>query len=438
MYVTRLNQKIIYRAFDNPFITLLIGPRRVGKTYLVQHYVGQNPARMYVSLNLDDLDTRTQIEKDQLAILIEKKLGTPLGKWEGRVFVLIDEAQKAPLLFEQIKILYDRFKNQDKIKFILTGSGALSLHHHAAETLAGRVFIYSLFPFYLEEAFHLRTNGDELIRPFTALMLEKKKEQLGDMILSLQPKREPLTALIHDQLIWGGFPEVLELTQEGDRKNYLSSYRQTYLEKDICALDQVGDLKSFNQLLELVASQVSSLRQDKRLYEILGISAVTFKKYLSILESTFIYFELPPFIYSSLRRLVKAPKAYLSDNGLLSYLRGLYDLEVLIKTGSIGAWFENWVIGSIRAIFSQSDSEAHFFYWRTSGHVEVDLVVQHEGQIIPIEIKYGKEWNPQMIKHLKEFLRQEKQAEYGIVIYQGDYVWNEKDKILFFPVWALM
>lgn len=438
MFVTRLNQLKIFQAFENPFVTLLLGPRRVGKSCLVEYYFNGHPQKNLVFLNLDELEIRHAVDDGKLQQLVQNKLGFKLEELTQKVYLVVDEAQKSPALFDQIKILYDRFKNTGHFKCILTGSGSLSLSRHSSESLAGRLFSYELSPFVLQESYALRHGEQDIARPFSQLMMDADRSQTENLILSLQPIRQALEQCLQEQLIWGGFPEVLELSGAEDRKTYLANYRQTYLEKDIRSLEQVGDLRAFNQLLEMLAYQTGNLRQDKRLYDALGISPQTLSKYLSILEATCLYYEVPPYIHTPFKRLFKSTKSYLVDNGLLSFLRGIYGLDLLEGADVVGVWFENWVMGCIKTILAAQFLGPKFYFWKTTGNVEVDLILEFENHIIPIEIKYSQRPDTKKTKHLKRFLIEEPRAPFGILIYNGPYQYHPKDRILYFPAWALI
>ncbi|MCC6272722.1 MAG: ATP-binding protein [Deltaproteobacteria bacterium] len=438
MSVTRLFQSKIYAAFENSFITLLLGPRRVGKSFLVETYFKEHPQENAVFLNMDLLEMQLAVGLGNLVPVIENRLGKKLGDLPQKFWLVIDEAQKSPALFDQVKILYDRFKDTGKFKCILTGSGSLSLLHHSSESLGGRVFSYELMPFVLEEAFRLRHGEQEIARPFSQLVQNLDLSQIEALVLSLQPKQGLLRECLQEQLIWGGFPEVLKSADTEERKTYLANYRQTYLEKDVRSLDQVGDLSAFNRLLELIAFQTGNLRQDKRLYDALGISPQTLAKYLGILEATFLYYELPPYIHTPFKRLYKAAKSYLGDNGLLSYLRGIYGIDLLEGSDAIGAWFENWVLSCLKALMTTRYSDAKFYFWKTSGNVEVDVILEFENQILPIEIKYTQRPDTKKAKHLKRFLSEEGRAKFGVMIYNGPLQYDKRDRILYFPVWALL
>src|SRR3989338_8770139 len=143
MYVTRCNEKVIFDSFRSSHVTAVLGPRRVGKSTLVQEFIRRTSERKWVQLNMDDREERLRIEAGELELLIEERALQKIKS--GNSFsVAVDEAQKAPNIFEQVKVLYDRYKGSCAIKFILTGSGALHIHRLSAESLAGRIQIHYL------------------------------------------------------------------------------------------------------------------------------------------------------------------------------------------------------------------------------------------------------------------------------------------------------
>ncbi len=145
-FALRLNQSQIERSFEKTCITTIVGPRRVGKSTLVGNYSSRYSERLWVSLNMDQFSLRQRIERQELELLISEQARQEIGGQE-KIWVVIDEAQKCPEIFDQIKILYDQFVKADKIKFILTGSGYLNLYRLTAETLAGRIETYYLSEF---------------------------------------------------------------------------------------------------------------------------------------------------------------------------------------------------------------------------------------------------------------------------------------------------
>ena len=384
MYINRVNQELIEQAFANPFVTAVLGPRRVGKSSLVKRFIEKNRNQIWVELNLDIREQRQRIEKGELRFLIEEKAAKKLGS--EKVMVAIDEAQKCPEVFDQIKVIYDDFKDKNSVKFILTGSGFLYLHRLSAESLAGRVYLYYLREFGLREQTAIFQANITSHISLLQTICDDGIEQATASIDELRPLRPLLEDNLQVQLLWGGLPEVLLLSQEHERIEYLRNYLQTYLEKDVRAIATIADLDLYQHLLEISARQTGSLRDDQKILQGLGCARDTLKKYRGFLEATLVYHELHPFISSPLRRLVKSPKGYLLNNGLISYLTGIYDHAVLVKSGLIGYRFENWFLKELQIWLDREVQKNNIYFWRTSGNVEVDFVVERGDGIFPFEV----------------------------------------------------
>ncbi|MBS0359048.1 MAG: ATP-binding protein [Proteobacteria bacterium] len=438
MYIYRVNEALIFESFERPFVTAILGPRRVGKSILVSHYTQNHPDRTWVFLNMDSLEERLRIEKGELVALIQEKCERRIGTG-NKIWVVIDEAQKCPTLFDQIKLLYDQYKDQEVIKFILTGSAFLTLHQLSAESLAGRIELYHLKEFNLRETLLLQ-HGKKLdsICLLDLLKQEIDIKQLQKMVEDYSPLRRLSEQSLYSLLAWGGLPEVLEKSETNQRLIYLSNYLQTYLEKDIRAITTITDLNLYQKLIEITAEQTGSVRQDKEIIEALGCSRDTLKKYRGIFLATLMYKEVYPFIGHSLRRLVKAPKGYLFDNGLMSYLTGVDDLSVLEKTGLIGHRFENWFLKELQIWLNRDPKRSHVYYWRTTGGIEVDFVVEKKPLIYPFEVTYSTHIQSKKIKNLVKFLEEEPKAKMGFYIYMGDFSYDEQTRICFVPAWAIL
>lgn len=225
MYVPRTNQTVIYRSFSSPFITAILGARRVGKSTLVTSFAQQPQQRTWVFLNMDKLGERDLIESRGLVSVIEQHAQQKLGT-QAKIWVAIDEAQKCPLLFEQIKVIYDTYKGQDTIKFILTGSGSLHLHQLSAESLAGRIELYYLREFSLGEAVALQDGVNLPKVSILDLIFKGNLSKLAPIIKQLSPFRRPLEYRLTEELVWGGLPEVLNINQNEQRLRYLANYFQ--------------------------------------------------------------------------------------------------------------------------------------------------------------------------------------------------------------------
>ena len=357
---------------------------------------------------------------------------------QHRVWVTIDEAQKCPEIFDQVKILYDQYKDQNAIKFILTGSALLALHRLSAESLAGRIQLYHLSAFNLCEAAELQHAIKLEHGMFDLLGPNKPNEQRWhDYIHHLMPYSKLLQQTLLELLVWGGLPEVLGLTEPHERLDYLANYLQTYLEKDVRAIESITDLTLYRHLLIIIAEQTGSLRDDTRLLQALTCHRDTLHKYRGYLEASFMYQEVHPYINASLKRLVKSPKAYLINNGLISFLQGIHDPNLLIKTGQIGHRLENWFLNECQVWLHKTPEHHSLHYWRTSSGVEIDFVIKKPPHIFPFEVTYARTIDRKKIQNLKKFLDYEPKAHYGIYVYMGDYKWDEEHKILFVPAWAV-
>lgn len=436
MTSSRSNEQLIHTSFANPAVTAILGPRRTGKTTLVTNYIQKNPDALWISYNMDLMAERVIMEEGQLRANIEQKLLRKIGG-APKVWLAIDEAQKCPALFEQIKAIYDEFKDKDAIKFIITGSGTLDLHQFSAESLAGRIEIYYLHPFNLRESCELKngiaTNNASLL---SAIFADKDNATITDLAQELGPLQAVLQKTLQENLLWGGLPEVLVKITNDERLIYLANYLQTYLEKDIRALETVADLQLYKRLMLVIAEQTGSVRQDKRIIDALGCKNETLKKYRNLLAATLLYRDIYPFIDSSLKRLVKSPKGYLLDNGLIAYLTDITDYKILEKTGLIGSRLENWFLNELQVALDRVPRRNEIYFWRTSSGAEVDFVVQIGKQIYPFEVTYGIEPNRKKIRNLTTFMQEEK-AQNGFYIYNGKLHFDAQQRIWFIPVWIV-
>lgn len=437
-YVIRVNEAFFFESFDRPFISALLGPRRVGKTTLLTLYMASDPEKKWVHLTMDVLTQRNRIAREELAIMIEEEALQRIGG-PKKIWVFIDEAQKCPELFDQIKLIYDAHQGTDHIKFILTGSAHLNLHKLTSESLAGRVELLNLREFNLREMALLQHR--DLVLPydgaFDIIFNTKRFELLKEKFLELRPFQKVLNSSLESYFIWGGLPEAIEEPSEKFRLKYLGDYLQTYLEKDVRAIDAIGDLQLYQNLMKISAELTGSTRNDKKIANALHCSTNTLLKYRNYLLATLQYTELFPYIQSSVKRLVKSPKGYLINNGLVSYLTGIYDLSVLKTTGMIGHRFENWFLNEVQTWLDTQCERHQIYFWRTAGGAEVDFVIELGNQVIPFEITYSsyieaKKWN-----NLKNFIRSSPRSSLGVLCYSGPLSFDEENKILFLPAWML-
>lgn len=435
-YSHRLLESSLFAAFEGPFITGLLGSRRVGKSTLIQHFLERFPQSSIALLNMDKMAERAEVQAGHLEDLILSSIKRPL-KREQRVWVFIDEAQKCPQLFEQVKVLYDQYKDQDAIKFILTGSARLELHRLSTESLAGRIQLFHLSAFGLTETLELKWHLTIKESIFNFIESTADEPIWQEYISSLKPLRLDLISSQQQLLVWGGLPEVLSLQSSDERLSYLGSYLQTYLERDVLSSAAISDLILYRQLMDIVSEQTGSIRDDSRILQALSCHRDTLHKYRRYLEASLMYKEIYPYINSNLKRLVKSPKGYLINNGLIAYLQGTNDLELLVKSGKIGARAENWFLNELTIWLSQSPVRSEIYYWRTSSGVEVDFIVKKGTMIYPFEITYASHIEKKKIRNLLAFKEYEPLVDYCYYIYNGDFAFDSERKIVFIPMWAV-
>jgi hypothetical protein len=315
--------------------------------------------------------------------------------------VIFDEVQYAPDLLPYIKESIDERRNL-RGRYFLTGSQNLLLTEQVTESLAGRAAMLRLLPV---------SQREEFGRSLDPLPWER-------------PKTHPAVKRIAAPDLWrsflrGGYPE---LVAEPDRDVSLwhSSYVQTYLERDVRSLRQVGDLISFQSFLRALAARTGQLLNLTDVARDLGIAVNTAKAWLSVLEATFQVIVLRPYHANVGKRLVKTPKVYFTDTGMLCYLAGLKDLDHAAAGPLGGTIFETAVLLQIVKAFVNRGEEPQVHFWRTSVGVEVDLVVEVGGKLIPIEVKLSATPRPAMASGIRAFQEDlGEKAGPGFVIHPG-------------------
>jgi predicted AAA+ superfamily ATPase len=366
---------------------VLTGPRQSGKTTLLKHVFGE--ASGYVSL--EPPDVRAAAAAD------------PRGFLEMHPApVIFDEVQYAPDLLPYIKESIDEHRNA-RGQYFLTGSQNLLLTGQVTESLAGRAAMLRLLPV-------------------------SQREEFGRLLDSLpweRQKTNPAVNRIAPPDLWqsflrGAYPE---LVAEPDRDISLwhSSYVQTYLERDVRSLRQVGDLISFQSFLRALAARTGQLLNLTDVARDLGIAVNTAKAWLSVLEATFQVIVLRPYHANVGKRLVKTPKVYFTDTGMLCYLAGLKDPDHAAAGPLGGPIFETAVLLQIVKAFVNRGDEPQVHFWRTSAGSEVDLVVEAGGKLIPMEVKLSATPRPAMASGIRAFQEDlGDKAGQGFVIHPGE------------------
>ena len=360
-YIRRSLEKIVLQVTKEYPVVLLSGPRQVGKTTMLKKLM-EGTERNYVSL--DDLQERELARTDPELFL---QLHKPP--------ILIDEVQYAPELFPYIKIIVD--KEQKKGDFWLTGSQVFSLMRGVQESLAGRVALLSLSSLSQAEAYG---GEEEMFTLDTESLLSRKKgRKLAD------------AEEIFKRIFKGSMPAIVsgDITSTGI---FYNSYLSTYIERDVKSLSDAIDSLKFLRFITALAARCSQMLNVSELARDAELNQKQVKDWLGILETLGIMFYLYPYSNNLLKRLVKTPKVYFYDTGLVAYLTKWSSPETLASGAMSGAILENYVVSEIRKTYLNQGKEAFMYYYRDKDAKEIDLVLEQDGELHPIEIK--KSANP--------------------------------------------
>ena len=354
-----------------PVVTIT-GPRQSGKTTLAQM---QFPDYHYV--NLEDPDMRMIAEADAREFL---KLYSPP--------VIIDEIQRVPKLLSYIQVLVDEKKT--KGQYILTGSHQPGLRAEISQSLAGRTAILQLLP------------------------------------LSIAELTEAGIAMDRDDYIFKGFmPQIHNETIKPEM--LYRNYFLTYVERDARQLVNIRNLNNFEVFIKLLAGRIGQVINLNSLSNDIGVSAVTLSEWLSVLEASYIIFKLPSYFENFGKRLLKSPKIYFTEVGLAAYLLGIKDVSQVARDPLLGGLFENMVV--LEALKSRYNAgrESELYFFRDTRGMEIDLLLNENRQLIPMEIKAARTWNKDFVSNIEKFRKVVPNALPGAVIYSGDLTPTVKD-----------
>lgn len=360
-----LSDKIRYLAAKMPVVSIT-GPRQSGKTMLAQQLFPH-----YRYINLEHLEQRAFAQNDPAGFIRSCSGG-----------VVIDEAQYAPDLFSYIQVRVDETRRNGE--FVLTGSQNFQLSARIGQSLAGRAANVYLLPFSIEE---LR-QADLLPTPYETLM------------------------------VYGGYPRIYD--QHLAPEDFYPSYIENYLERDVRQLVQVADLTKFQMFVRLCAARIGQLFNQSALAVEVGVDANTVKRWLSILEASFIAFRLPPYFRNYNKRLLKTPKLYFYDTGLACSLLGIRTPEQLDNHLLKGALFENLVVVETLKQFHHRGIRPACYFWRDNTGHEIDLLIEDGARLYAVEIKSGRTLHEEFFRNLHFFHKiSGNPPEHGWVIYGG-------------------
>ena len=373
-----ITTELIEAAGEYPVVTIF-GPRQSGKTTLVQMTF---PEKMYYSL--EDPDVHIAAETDPRGFLA----GLPEGG-------ILDEIQRLPGLLSYIQGIVDREKKTGM--FILTGSHQPGLHQSVSQSLAGRTAVLTLLPFSLPELRNYRKNW----KPF-------------------------------ELIVKGAYPRLHDKNLKPSR--FFNGYMQTYIERDVRALVNLKDLRSFQQFFTLLAGRIGQVINYTSLSNDVGVSATTIKNWISVLKASFVVFELSPFFENIRKRVVKSPKIYFSDVGLAAYLLGIETSDQVSRDPLRGGLYENLLILEILKFRLNCGKRPELFFYRDTHGNEVDLIIKAARNLIPFEIKSAVTFTPDFLKGIERFRKiAGDRCSKGYVLYNGHEQYTLKGTQVFNP-----
>ena len=324
----------------------IIGPRQSGKSTTLKEIFG----KQYKYVSFDDPLTVDFFNQDPIGFM---------NKYSNKV--IFDEVQKVPAVFNYLKIKIDEDRHNYG-KFILTGSSQFSLIKTITETLAGRIGVLSLLPFQMDEL----------------------PEQYR-----------------HLQILKGSYPELMHLGYK-NTKEWYGSYIANYIERDVRNFSNIGNLNDFQRFIRLLAARVAQELNISSLSKEMGITVKTLQNWISILEASYIIFLLPSYHKNLGKRIVKRPKLYFYDTGLICYFTAITKEEVLRNGPLDGAIFENFIVAELKKIIVHTGQLSQMYYFRSNLGLEVDLILENleENKIKLLEIKSTETVRIEMFKNL--------------------------------------
>ncbi len=367
-YIHRTAETLVTTYLKDFPVVGITGPRQSGKSTMLRAILKNK----YRYITFDDY------------FVVERFHTDPAGfMQEYSDKVIFDEVQIVPEIFRYIKLAVDKDR-QRYGKFILTGSSQFAFLKGVSESLAGRIGLFTVLPFEYSE------------------VPEQKRKK---------------------SITLGTYPELVMKNFRRSR-NWYASYLDTYLSRDIRTLRAIGDMRDFQRCISLLAARAGQIVNMSDLSRDIGVTVATIKKWISVLEASYIIFLLPPYYKNLGKRIIKSPKVFFYDTGLVSYLLGIENQKMFENHPNYGNLFENYVIAEIAKKEIHRNTHSELFYYRTSHGVEVDLIIDRRNKLELVEIKSSKKFSPDMVKSIQQLIQN---TEKGFLLYQGENMEFTKD-----------
>jgi predicted AAA+ superfamily ATPase len=377
----------VARTLKSMPVVVVTGMRQTGKTTFLR--------------SEPDLAHRTYISFDDFAQL-EAAKSDPDGFVSQDSPMTIDEAQKCPEIFSAIKRAVD--KKRIPGRFLLSGSANFSILKNITESLAGRAVYLAIHPFNRREV--ARNTAAE---PFIKKFFEKQDIRPAQPARSVRPQ----------DILLGGMPTVC-LRQVEDPAVWFKGFEQTYLERDVREMSQVGNLMALRALLRLTALRTGQLLSPSQLGRDAKLSAATTSRYLSLFDASFFITRITPYLGNRASRIIKSPKLYLSDSGLAGYLTGIDPSSGVRQDPLFGALFETYAAQNLSSILAAKWQSAGLYFWAVQGRNEVDFVIEAERACMAIEFKSAARWHDRDLAGLKAFLSATPHCKAAILCHNGE------------------
>lgn len=405
-YIVRHIEKRVEDALAVHPVIVLSGPRQVGKSTLLEN---AKCLKGWRYITLDDADYLEQAKEDPKGLLMEE---TP---------TIVDEIQRCPGLLLTVKYYVDRAKR--KRKFILSGSGNVSLRKAPRETLAGRAVYLHMAGF---------SQAEIQAHPGGGLL---DAVVLGAEIKSIETEYQGTLA----DAIWrGGLPAVVLAQKVTTAREIMAGYIDTYIERDIQDLVKIRQPEHFRRLMEALAQATGWESEQKELSKLCGEERSNVSRYISILKNTQLLYELRGYSIKG-ERAYKQAKFFWFDSGTACFMAGLHSPADLKKPELRGNFFENHVFQQILAWASVQAIHPELYYWRMKSEEkrQVDFVIRHGKTVLPIEVKSGSALDFGDTRSMRDFLKAHPEAPRGVIVYAGSRVQHLASKIIAIP-WHLL
>ncbi len=406
--ITRASASAVSYLLSGFPCVVVLGARQIGKTTLLRQIL---PNASYY--DLERLHDWERFHQDPEFAL--RRAPEP---------VVVDEAQRLPEIFPALRVLIDSERRKNG-RFLLSGSSSPELMRKVTESLAGRVAIFELSGFSLQESWGVAPSG------FCAAVEENRPEALLEL-----KSRLTVEALL-ESCLDGSYPEPVVRRQ--DRRFvslWMENYFRTYIERDVRSLFPDLRLPTYRRFISMLGHASGQIINASEFARSLDVSQPTVKSYLNIAEGTFLWRNLPSFNRNIQRRVSKMPKGHLRDTGLLNHLAGIFTTDALLGNPLAGRIWEAFLIEEIIKGFQNRLGTARFYYYRTHNGAEIDLIVETASGVVPIDIKLGTAVTARSVRALSEFV-QEGHSRYGIVINNADRAGWVKEGIVQVPAGCL-